>query len=536
MSAAYDVIVIGGGHNGLTAAAWLAKAGRKVLVLERRATLGGVAATEELIPGFRFNIGAPDAGMLLPQVIDSLDLQRHGLEFIENSVAAFDAVTGLTLWRDAEKTRLELSKISEKDAEAWPDYLKQSARFAGVLTRIASLAPPSLKGTSASLLLAWARLALRLRGLGGKDPSSPPSGSLGTGMMEFLRVLPMSVYQFLNERFESEALKGLLASVGLTALDQGPRAAGTAFMLLYQQLGGLNAGFRSSHTVRGGVGKLSVVLAKAAESAGAQIRTGATVEAILADNGRVTGVRLQSGEEISVKTVLSSADPRTTFLYLLGGPQLTPRTSRRLRNMKLRGTTASIHLALNGLPEFPSANGDTKRLSGAIVICPNMDYAEYAHDDAKYGRISEKPILEAHIPSLLDPGLAPLGQHAMSIIFRFAPHRLRESDWDSQRERLGDLAVNTLAEYSPNLGSLITDRHVITPLDYERDHSLAEGSIFHGQMGLDQLLLMRPVPGFVGYRSPIEGLYLCGAGAHPGGGVTGAQGLNAARQAHKELR
>lgn len=524
MRPAYDIIVIGAGHNGLTAAAWLAKAGRKVLVLERRETLGGVAATEELIPGFHFNIGAPDAGMLLPSVIDSLDLQQHGLEFIDNPVSAFDPITGLTLWRDAEKTQQEMSKLSSKDAEIWPVFLHQAERYADILNQMASMAPPALKGSSTSLLLAWARLALRLRGLGGKD------------MMEFLRVLPMSAYQFLNEHFESEALKGLLGSVGLTGLDQGPRAAGTAFMMLYQQIGGPNGGFRSARIVRGGIGNLSAALASAAEAAGAEIRTGATVKTILAKNGQVTGVRLWDGEEITSKVILSSSDPRTTFLDLLGAPQLTPRTNRRLRNIKLRGTTASVHLALSGLPDFSSARGDMQRLSGAIVICPSMDYSERAHDDSKYGRISEHPMLEARIPSLLDPSLAPPGNHSMSIIFRFAPYRLRENDWDSQREWLAELAVSTLAEFSPNLRSLISNRRVITPLDYERDYGLAEGSIFQGQMGLDQLLLMRPIPGFVGYRSPVEGLHLCGAGAHPGGGVTGAPGLNAAKQADKELR
>lgn len=524
MSGAYDFIVIGGGHNGLTAAAWLAKAGRKVLVLERREILGGAAATEELIPGYRFNIGAQDAGMLLPQVIDSLDLRRHGLEFIESPVSVFDPITGLTLWQDAQKTQQELSKLSQKDADAWPGYLRRTERFAGMLAQMAGLEPPAIKGSSAGVLLAWARLALRLRRLGGRD------------MMEFLRVLPMRAYQFLNEHFESDPLKGILASVSLTGLDQGPRAAGTAFMLLYQQIGGASGSFRSSRRVRGGVGALSAALVAAARASGAEIRTGNVVESILAEGGRVRGVRLRGGEEIKAKAVLSSADPRTSLFDLLGAPRLTPHSSRRVRNIKLRGTTASVHLALNGLPEFPAAGGDEQRLYGAIVVCPSIDYAERAHDDAKYGRISEKPILEARIPSLLDRSLAPAGKHSMTVIFRFAPYRLREGDWDSQRERLGDLAVQTLAKYSPSLQSLISDRRIITPLDYEREYGLAEGSEMHGQMGLDQLLLMRPIPGFVGYRSPMDGLYLCGAGAHSGGGVTGAPGLNAARQAHKELR
>jgi phytoene dehydrogenase-like protein len=524
MKTDYDVIVIGGGHNGLVAAAWLAKAGRKVLVLERRGTLGGAAATEELIPGYQFNIGAPDAGMLLPQVIETLDLKRHGLGFIENQVAAFDPISGLTLWRDTEKTQQEISKFSPKDADAWPKYLKQTERFANILAQMASLQPFALKGSSAGLLASWGRLALRLRGLGGRD------------MMEFMRVLPMSAYQFLNERFESPRLKGLLASVALTGLMQGPRAAGTAFMLLYQQIGAPNGGYRSAHTVRGGVGQLIAALAKAAQAAGVEIRTGTKVQTLVTEKGRVTGVRLNGGEEIRAKAVLSSADPRSTFLELLGAPELSPRFSRRFRNLKLQGSTASVHLALSGLPELPSANGDTQRLGGAIVISPSIDYAERAHDDVKYGRISENPILEVRIPSLLDTSLAPADKHSMSIIFRFAPYRLRESDWDSQRERLGDVAISTLAKYAPNIQSLVAERRVITPLDYERDYGLAEGSEMHGQMSLDQLLLMRPVPGFAGYRSPIDGLYLCGAGAHPGGGVTGAPGLNTARQAHKELR
>lgn len=522
MKADYDFIVIGGGHNGLVAAAWLAKAGRKVLVLERRITLGGVAATEELIPGYKFNIGAADAGMLLSQVVEALDLERHGLETIESPVAAFDPISGLTLWRDAAKTQAEIAQISQKDAEAWPAYLKQTERFANILAQMAKLEPPALKGSSPGLLFSWARLALRLRGLGGKS------------MMEFLRVLPMSVYQFLNERFESDSLKGLLSAVALTGLDQGPRAAGTAFMLLYQQIGAENGGFRSSRIIRGGVGQLSAALTKAAQMGGAEIRLAVGIQSIMSANGRVTGVKLQNGEQVTAKTVLSSADPRTTFLDLLGAPQLSPRTSRRLRNLKLQGTTASVHLALNGLPEFPVAKGDVERLSGTTVVCPSIDYAERAHDEAKYGRISQNPILEARIPSLIDPSVAPAGKHTMSIVFRFAPYRLRENDWDSQRKRLGDLAISILEKYSPELRSLISDRRMITPLDYERDYGLAEGSAFHGQMSLDQLLLMRPVAGFIGYRSPIAGLYICGASGHPGGGVTGAPGLNAAKQAHKE--
>ncbi|MEX1071411.1 MAG: NAD(P)/FAD-dependent oxidoreductase [Anaerolineales bacterium] len=531
----FDFVVIGGGHNGLTAAAFLAKAGRKVLVLERRATLGGVAATEELFPGFHFNIGAPDARLLSPAVVDGLNLKKQGPEFLDSPVAAFAPQAdgrGLTLWNDSEKTASEISGFSTKDGRAWKEYSRQTARFARVLAKMAGLRPPTIKNNPLGLMLAWGRLALQVRALGGR------------GMMEFLRALPMSTYQYLNEHFENDALKGLLSIPSVTGSMQGPRASGTGFMLFFQQMG-------RHGQVKGGVGRLSAALAQAAQSHGAEIQTGAAVKRIVTGSenssrsspsskakgsGRHVGVELENGEQIWAKAVLSNADPRTTFMDLLGAPQLEPRIVRRLRSLKLRGSTATVHLALSSLPDFPSAAGDQSRLTGDIVICPSLDYAERAFDDAKHRRMSANPILIARIPSLLDPGLAPAGQHAMSIIFRYAPYKLAESNWDAERERLGDLAVETMAKYSPNLKSFILNRRVITPLNYECEYGLAEGSEMHGQMGLDQLLLMRPVPGFVGYCSPVDGLYLCGAGAHPGGGVTGLPGLNAAKQALKEIR
>ncbi len=527
MSSRYDFIIIGAGHNGLTAAAKLAKVGRKVLVLERRANIGGAAATEELIPGFKFNIGAPDAGLLLPSVANELELGKHGLEFIESPVAAFAPSAdgrGLTLWHEAQRSALEIATFSAQDARAFENYQRQNERFARMLANIAALQPPHLVNNSLTLLAAWGMLALKLRALGGRD------------MMEFMRVLPMSAYQYLNEHFETDLLKGLLASTSITGLMQGPRASGTTFMLLYQQLGGPNGGFRSGRVARGGVGQLSQALRRAAEANGAEVRTGVSVARILASDGKARGVELADGEVIEAKAVLSNADPHTTFLRLLGAPELTPRISRRLRSLKLRGSTATVHLALNGLPTFTAAGGDTQRLTGAIVINPSVDYAERAFNDAKHGQLSEHPVLEARIPSLLDPSLAPTGKHAMTIAVRYAPYKQPDSNWDVSPERLADRAIQTLAQFAPDLESQIAARHVILPFDYERDYGLAEGSEMHGQMGLDQLLLMRPVPGFVGYRSPVDGLYLCGAGAHPGGGVTGAPGYNAAKQAHKETR
>ncbi|MBX3049343.1 MAG: NAD(P)/FAD-dependent oxidoreductase [Anaerolineales bacterium] len=526
MSRSVDVIVIGGGHNGLSAAAWLAKTGRRVLLLEARPSLGGAAATEELFPGFHFNTGAPDAGLFHPGLAGELGLHKHGLEFIENDVAAFAPLAdgrGLTLWRDAERSAMEIAAFSADDARAFLPFYQRTQRFAAVLGKMAALQPFALKANSLKVLAGWGRLALSLRGLGGRD------------MMEFLRVLPMSAAQYLNEHFETEALKGLLAYPSTIGLMQGPRASGTAFMMLYQQMGQANSGYRSSLLPRGGVGRLSAALAATAQAHGAELRTSAPVATILCEDGRAVGVRLGDGEEIRAKIVLSSADPRRTFLGLVGGPQLTPRFSRRLRSLKLRGSTASVHLALSGLPDFPAAAGDANRLKGAIVISPSLDYAEQAYDDAKHGRSAGRPVLEARIPSLLDPSLAPSGQHTLSVLVRYAPYKLAQGDWESEGGRLGDLAVETLAQHAPNLKAQITQQAVITPLDYERTYGLTEGSEMHGQMGLDQLLLMRPTPGFIGYRSPIEGLYVCGAGGHPGGGLTGLPGWLAAGQAAREM-
>lgn len=359
MSRDFDFIVIGGGHNGLTAAAWLAKAGRRVLLLEARQTLGGSAATEELFPGFHFNTAAPDAGLLAPQVAAELGLHKHGLDFVASQAAAFAPLAGgrgLTLWRDAERSAMEIAAFSAADAKAFLPFHRRTRRFAAVLAKMAALQPFALKSNSLRTLAGWARLALSLRALGGRD------------MMEFLRVLPMGAAHYLNEHFESDALKGLLAYASTVGLMQGPRASGTAFMLLYQQMGADNGAYRSSLLPRGGVGRLSTALAAAAQAHGAELRTGTPVAAILCEDGRAAGVRLASGEEVRAGAVLSSADPRRTFLSLVGGPQLGPRFSRRLRSLKLRGSTASVHLALSGLPEFPAAAGDPSRLDGAIVI------------------------------------------------------------------------------------------------------------------------------------------------------------------------
>jgi len=522
----HDAIIIGAGHNGLVTAAYLAKAGRRVLVLERREALGGAAATEEIFPGFKFNTGAHNAGLFRQEIIDELNLQKHGLELIESPVAVFAPQpdgASLTLWRDQEKNIAEIAKLSKADAEKFPAFLRLVGKLTEVLQSILLLTPPSFDRLSFDVdkLLSWAGAGLKLKRSGKHE------------MMEFLRVLPMTVVEFLNEWFENEALKAVLGSVGVTGSMQGPQASGTAFMMLYHYLGAANGGFKSSRFVKGGIGQLSAALANAARQHGAEIRTGTEVAQIKLNDDKATGVVLKNGEEISARAIISNADPRRTFFDFAGAPNLGPTFVRRVRNIRYRGTTAKVNLALSALPRFKNAEA---HLTGHLIICPSLEYLERAYDDAKYGRYSQQPYLDIVIPTALDSSLAPAGKHVMSITMQYAPYRLREGNWEEQRENLGDHIIDTLAEYAPNIKDLILHRQVLTPLDWERDYGLTEGGEFHGQMGLDQMLFMRPVAGYGQYRTPIEHLYLCGAGTHPGGGVTGAPGYNAAREVLKDLK
>ncbi len=525
MNCDYDAIVIGGGHNGLVAAAYLAKSGQRTLVLEQAEQVGGAAGSEQAFPGFTMDTGAHDAGGFRAEIISELDLARYGLTFLHpptHLMALLPQGDHLALWRDQAKAQEAIRRFSHKDAERYPDFLAAVGRIRGVLELMSSLTPPTLDSSIRfGEVYPWLRLALRARRLGKRE------------VMDLVRAIPMTVQEYLQEWFESDALQGCLASAGVVGSMQGPLASGTAYMMFYA---GIPDGpFRSGRLPKGGMGRLSDALQRAASRYGAEVRTQARVKRVHVEDGRAVGVSLEDGQELRAGVVLSSADPRTTLMALVGAPELEVRVVRRVRNIRFRGSTAKINLAISRLPRF---NGDPQpeALQGHILICPSIEYAERAYDDAKYGRYSGAPILDITIPTLLDPSRAPEGQHILSINMQYAPFALRDSAWMEQRERLGDTVVSALAEYAADLPDLILHRQVITPLDMESRYGLPEGSIFHGQMGLDQLLFMRPIPGFGSYRSPIEGLFFCGSGAHPGGGVTGAPGRNAAGEALKALR
>jgi phytoene dehydrogenase-like protein len=521
MSAQYDTIVVGAGHNGLVTAGYLAKAGQKVLVLESRDTVGGAASTQEVFPGFRVDTGAHRVGGLSTTVIHDLGLVGHGLEVLDADPCVFVPVLQgkpLTMWRDAQKTAESIREFSASDADAWIPFTELLGKAAGFLEAVWTTTPPDVTGSDLGDLTASAKLGLKLRGLGKKD------------MVEVMRILPMSVYELLGDWFESDLVKGALAGSAVGGLCQGPMGAGTVYTLLHHHVGAGPGIVRPTRRIRGGIGRLSEALVFACEAAGAEVRTSAMVERIVVEDGTAKGV-VVDGVEIRAGRVVSNADPRRTFFELMDPSEMRPGFARKVGNIRYRGVMAKVHLALNGLPDFTCMPGPGEHLNGVISISPSLEYVERAYDAAKYGRAADEPYLEVSIPSQTDPSVAPDGKHLMSIVFQYAPYALLTGSWDdAARAALADGTVQTLARFAPNLESLVEARHVLTPLDMEEQFGLAEGNVYHGEMTLDQLLFMRPVPGASRYTTPVRGLYLCGAGTHPGGGVTGVPGFNAARE------
>ncbi len=533
------VIIIGAGHNGLVTAFYLAKAGLKPLVLERRPIVGGACVTEEIHPGFRCSILAGSAGPLLPQIIKDLQLERRGVEFINPAVRVFSPqldAKSLCLYEDTRRTVDELAKFSAHDAQKYSEFRDCFARIGRALRPLLSMTPPNIDNPTKSELWNLGKLGWGIRGLGKKDE------------YRLLRYGPMAVADLAAEWFETEALRATIAARGIFGAFAGPWSAGTSVPLLLQAAVDGQA-IAPTAFVRGSMGALTQALAKAATEAGAEIRTDAKVVGIDVQDGRAFRVVLERGPELPAWTTVSDCDPGFTLLELINQGELDPFFRNKIQNYRAEGTVAKVNLALSALPEFVGLScnkvgstqvrpgqDDLEKLSGRIHIGPHIDYLERAFDAAKYGDYSPRPYMDVTIPSLTDPSLAPAGAHVMSIHAQFAPYELKNGDWNSRREELGDVVVDTLADYAPNLKELIVARQVLTPLDLERTFGLRGGHIHHGEMSLDQLFAFRPLIGWAQYRTPIEGLYLCGAGTHPGGGVTGACGFNAAREIIKDLK
>ncbi len=516
VQAAYDVVVIGGGHNGLVAASYLARAGRRVLLLEARAALGGPVATEEIRPGFRAPTGATLCGLLRPEIIDELGLTQHGLAFLPvdpASVVLGEDGRALRLWRDVRRAQFEIAKASPADAAAYVRFRAFMDQVARVLDPLMLSIPPSV--AEPTIADGWFLLgrALKLRRMGRED------------MYEFLRMPPMSLRDYLGEWFESELLRSSLSADALLGLFRGPWSPGTAFGLVHHFLAESRGGGWA--LIRGGGATLTNALASAAQAAGVTLRTNAAVRQILSPDGRVTSVQLASGETIPTAAVVSTVDPKRTFLQLADPLSLSAEFLLRVRNYNSEGCVSKVNIALDAAPQMPWMEGGA--LAPHFQVAPTQEYIERAYDDAKHGGVSRSPLLDVVVPTAVDPSLAPPGKHILSVLVQYTPYHRAQGAWADGRKDLEAQVLDMLQVHVPNLRSALLAVETLTPVDLEARFGLTGGHIFHGEMTLDQQFVLRPVPGWGRYRTPIPGLYLAGSGSHPGGGITGAPGFNGAR-------
>ncbi len=526
MANSHDVVIIGGGHNGLVTAFYLARAGYKPLVLERRNQVGGAAITEEFHPGFRTSLLAHSAGPLRPEVVRDMQLSKYGLKLITPDVAVTALSSdgqALVLYRDIEKAAREIAKVSPADASKYRDLHRALEKTAKAISKALALTPPDIARPNKADLFGLLQLGRSVRGSGKKNT------------YDLLRWGPMAVADLVSEFFENSLLRAAIAARGIFGTFLGPWSAGTSLVLLLRAAADSNPGGNNFFAV-GGMGAVTQAMAKAAQQAGAEIRTEAEVAKMKIKDGAVQGVILANGEEIQSRAVISNADPKRTFLQLMDPVLLSPTFTKRLQNFRMNGTVAKINLALSGLPRFAGLDGNTDALMGRIQIGPDIDYLERAFDESKYGNFSRSPYLEIAIPTLTDPSLAPAGQHVMSVYMQYAPYKLKEANWHDQRTALGDTVIKTIARHAPDLPGKILHSQIITPLDLEEAYGLSGGQIFHGELALDQIFTMRPMLDWARYRTPVDNLYLCGSGTHPGTGLTGGSGANAAREILKDLK
>ena len=528
MAQRYDAVIIGGGHNGLVSAAYLARAGLKTLVLEQREVLGGAAVTEELFPGFRFSVFSYVVSLLRPEIIRDLQLPKHGLDILPLD-GTFTPLRegdgpekggGDYLWRvnDHGRTMRELRRWSASDAEAYEEYGQLMVDMARFIKPILSIVPPDPTSLDPRPMLPLAGLARRFQQLTERQKAV------------FVQLMTMSAADFLDQWFETDPLKATMSASGIIGTYQGVRSPGTAYVLLHHYMGEIDGAFRAWGIPKGGTGGVSNAIGNAARALGAEIRTEARVEGIRVRDGRATGVVLDGGEEIEATDVLSSLDSRRTFLSLLEPGTLEPSFEEEVRRFKFRGSSGKVNLAVDRLPDFTALPGVGEHLRGAISFSPSVREMEQAYDDAKYNRFSRRPYIDMIIPTLVDPSLAPPGKHIISCFVQYAPYKLAPDlgTWDDQREAFGDAVIDRIAEFAPNIRDIILFRNVQTPLDIERTTGLTEGNIFQGELSLEQLFFNRPVPGYARFRTPVRDLWLCGSATHPGGGIMGANGRIAA--------
>jgi phytoene dehydrogenase-like protein len=512
MTKSYDAIIIGGGHNGLTAAAYLARAGREVLVLERRHLLGGAAVTEELYPGFKYTVYSYVVSLLAPRVIQDLQLHKHGLNLIPLTGAFTPMEDGnyIASYEDEARTLEEIRRHSRRDAHAFIEFGNLMVDLAQAVKPILEMVPPDPTSPGFDDLRKLRYLGKHMR-------------SIGKEKFHWLhKIMTMSAYDFLSEWFETDVLIATIAQVGIIGTMLGIKSPGTAYVILHYYLGEVDGEISAWASQVGGTGGVSEAIASVAGSFGAEIRCNASVSQVIVKHGQAVGVALENGDEIYGKTIVSACDPKVTFRKLVNENELPSDLVKAIDHFKFRGSSGKVNLALDGLPDFPAMKDKSLMVGGMQEICPSTDYLERAYDDAKYGDFSKRPFMGCIIPSAIDPTMAPPGKHSMSIFVQYASYNMpAHGDRDQQREAFGKAVIDTLAEFAPNIKDLILHKQVITPWDIEQQIGISQGNISHGELTLDQLFFMRPIPGWAKYRTPIRNYYQCGSGTHPGGGITG---------------
>ncbi len=525
MAERYDAIIIGGGHNGLVNAAYLARAGLRVLVLEQRYLVGGAAVTEEVYPGFKFTVFSYVVSLLRPEIIRELELTRHGLTILPLESTITPLLNGDYIFRgsDSHETFRNIQRFSPRDAEAYREYGHTMYQMAKAVKYILGIRPPDPASLHPRELLALLKLGKHFLSIGEDN------------LYTLVKLMTMGSADFLEEWFETDPLIATMSASGIIGTFLGPRSPGSAYVLLHHYMGEIDGVFRAWGFAKGGTGGISEAIASSARELGAEIRTDARVAKVLMRGDRATGVVLENGDEIQAKLVVSSLDPKLTFLKLVDPDQLPDDLVQRVSHFETQGSSGKVNLALDALPDMSCLPGEGPHLRGAISISPSVDYIERAYDDAKYGNFSRRPYIDAIIPSLIDPGMAPPGKHVMSCFVQYAPYNLAEGSWQNRREAFGDAVVDTLSEYMPNLKKIILHRQVLSPWDIEEKIGLTGGNIFQGELSLSQLFFLRPAPGYAQFRTPIQGYYQCGSAAHPGGGITGAPGRLAAMEILRDL-